>query len=224
MPDKLLLFPFGGNSREALAAIFALNDLKDQWEILGFLDDNMATHGKDCCGIRVLGGREIFRENPDAYILAVPGSPKNFSRRSDIIAGLDIPESRFATIVHPSVVKAPDAILGYNTLIMSGVVIGCGVKIGNHCLILPNTVVSHDSVVEDFCCIGSNVSISGSVHIDSTCYIGSGTKIREDISIGRRALIGLGSVVVSHVQAGTIAVGNPAREIKKGNDINTPII
>ena len=215
MSKKLLLFPFGGNSRESLAAIFALNDHKDEWEILGFVDDNISTHGRECCGIRVLGGREILREIPDAYVLAVPGSPKNFFRRADIITGLYIEESRFATIVHPSVVKAPDAVIGYNTLIMSGVVVSCGVTIRNHCIILPNTVISHDSVVEDFCCIGSNVSISGSVHISSTCYIGSGTKIREDICIGRGALIGLGSIVISHIQAGVIAVGSPAKEIKQ---------
>lgn len=220
MSKKLLLFPFGGNSRESLAAIFALNDHKDEWDILGFVDDKISTHGQECCGIRVLGGREILRENPDAYVLAVPGSPKNFSRRSDIIASLDIQESRFATIVHPSVVKAPDAIIGYNTLILSGVVVSCGVRIGNHCLILPNTVISHDSVVEDFCCIGSNVSVSGSAHIGSKCYIGSGTKIREDISIGRETLIGLGSVVISHIPAGVIAAGGPAKEIKKNFDLN----
>ncbi len=212
---KLLLFPFGGNAREALVSIFAMNENKQEWDLLGFVDDNISTHNKECCGIRVLGGRELFEENPDTYVLAVPGSPNNFSRRNDIISGLNLDESRFATIVHPSVVQAPDAQIGYNTLIMSGVVISCGVRIGNHCLILPNTVVSHDSAVEDFCCIGSNISISGSVHIGSSCYIGSGTKIREDISIGSGALIGLGSNVVSLIPAGVIALGSPAKVIKK---------
>jgi sugar O-acyltransferase (sialic acid O-acetyltransferase NeuD family) len=215
MSKKLLLFPFGGNARESLASVFAINEKKDDWDLLGFVDDNVSMHGKECCGISVLGGREILRQIPDAYVLAVPGSPKNFLRRSDIISGLDIEESRFATIVHPSVVKAPDATIGYNTLIMSNVVVSCGVRIGNHCVILPNTVVSHDSVVEDFCCIGSNISISGSVHIGSTCYIGSGTKIREEISIGNGTLIGLGSNVVSNIRAGVIAIGSPAKEIRK---------
>ncbi len=215
MPKKLLLFPFGGNAKEALVSIFAMNENNQEWDLLGFVDDNISTHNKECCGIRVLGGRDIIKEHPDAYVLAVPGSPKSFSRRNEIIRGLDLEESRFATIVHPSVVTAPDATIGYNTLIMSGVVISCGVRIGNHCLILPNTVVSHDSVVEDYCCIGSNISISGSVHIGSTCYIGSGTKIREDISIGNGALIGLGSNVVSHIPAGVIAVGSPAKVIKE---------
>lgn len=221
MSKKLLLFPFGGNARESLVSIFAMNEIQEEWDLLGFVDDNVSMHGKECCGVPVLGGRSIFNKFPDAYVLAVPGSPKNFSRRSNIIYDLAIDESRFATIIHPSVVKALDATIGYNTLIMSGVVVSCGVRIGNHCLILPNTVVAHDSTVEDFCCIGSNISISGSVRIGSNCYIGSGTKIREDISIGNKTLVGLGSNVVSPLQAGIIAVGNPAKEIKKISAHNT---
>lgn len=223
MPKKLLLFPFGGNARESLLSIFAINERKDEWDLLGFVDDNISTHGKECCGVSVLGGKQIFRDIPDAYVLAVPGSPQTYSRRGRIISSLGLEEGRYATIVHPSVVKAPDSVLGHNTLIMSGVVISCGARIGNHCIILPNTVVSHDSVVGDFCCIGSNVSISGSVHIGSTCYIGSGTKIREDVSIGDGTLIGLGSNVVSHIQAGVIAVGCPAKEIKKIANHDVPV-
>jgi sugar O-acyltransferase (sialic acid O-acetyltransferase NeuD family) len=215
MAKKLLLFPFGGNARESLPSIFAINDINQEWDLLGFVDDNIATHGKECCGVKVLGGRDILRSFPDAFVLAVPGSPKNFSMRSNIITGLGIEESRFATIVHPSVVKARDATIGYNSLVMSGVVISCGVTIGNHCLILPNTVVSHDSVVDDLCCIGSNITISGSVHIGATCYIGSGTKIREEISIGSGTLVGLGSNVISDIEARVIAVGNPAKVLKK---------
>ena len=218
MSKKLLVFPFGGNARESLISIFAMNGIKDHWDLLGFVDDNNSTHGEECCGISVLGGREIFLNNPDTYVLAVPGSPQNYTRRNEIITGLNLKESRFATIIHPSVIKAPDATIGYNTLIMSGVVVSCGVRIGNHCIILPNTVISHDSVVENFCCIGSNVSISGSVRIGSSCYIGSGTKVREDISIGNGTLIGLGSNVVTNIYAGVIAVGSPAIAIKNVDD------
>lgn len=148
-------------------------------------------------------------------MLAVPGSPTNFLRRSEIIAGLGLDESRFATILHPSVGRSRDASIGCNTIIMSNAVISCGVTIGKHCVVLPNTVISHDSTVGDYCCIGSNVSISGSVHIGSSCYIGSGTKMREDISIGAGSLVGLGSNVISDIPAGVVAVGSPAKVIRK---------
>jgi sugar O-acyltransferase (sialic acid O-acetyltransferase NeuD family) len=215
MCKKLLLFPFGGNAKESLMSIFAINERRKEWDILGFVDDDNSVLGKECCGVRVLGGRDILKDHSDAYVLAVPGSPQNYSRRKEVIESLQVEESRFATIVHPSVAIARDALIGYNTLIMPNVVISCEVMIGNHCIILPNTVVSHDSVVDDFCCMGSNISVSGSVRIGSGCYIGSGTKIREDISIGKGALIGLGSNVVSDIRAGVIAVGSPAKEIRK---------
>jgi sugar O-acyltransferase (sialic acid O-acetyltransferase NeuD family) len=215
MSKKLLLFPFGGNAREALMSVFARNENFVEWEIMGFLDDDHTRHGKECCGIKVIGGRQILLEIPDAYVLAVPGSPKSFARRNEVISSLNIDPSRFASIIHPSVVISPDATIGYNTIIMPNVVVSCGVIIGNHCIILPNTVVSHDSIVGDYCCFGSNISISGSVKIGSSCYIGSGTKMRENVSIGDRTLVGLGSNVVSDIEADVIAVGSPAKMIRK---------
>ena len=214
MSGKLILFPFGGNARESLLSVFALNDIKVEWDILGFIDDDQSRLGKECCGINVLGGRELLNEFPDAFVLAVPGSPANYSRRKEVIGGLNLDESRFATIIHPSAGIARDAAIGCNTIIMSNVVVSCGVTIGSHCVILPNTVVSHDSIVGDYCCIGSNVSVSGSVHIGSNCYIGSGTKMREDIHIGAGTLIGLGSNVLADIPAGVIAVGSPAKVIR----------
>jgi len=218
MSKKLLLFPFGGNAREALLSVFAVNEKINEWEILGFLDDDHSHHGKDCCGINVLGGREILEEMPDAFVLAVPGSPKSYATRNKVITSLNIDTSRFATIIHSSVVISPDATIGYNSIIMPNVVISCGVNIGNHCIILPNTVVSHDSTIGDYCCVGSNISISGSVRIGTSCYIGSGTKIREDVSIGDRTLVGLGSNVISDIEADVVAAGSPAKALR----INSP--
>jgi len=215
MPEKLILFPFGGNSREALITVLAVNAKKRTWDITGFIDDNPATHGKDYLGVKVLGGRDILAKFPRARVLAVPGNPSNFVKREEIIKNLNIEKSRFATVIHPSVSLSPDSEVGYNTLLMPNVVISCKVNIGNHCVVLPNSVISHDSVIGDYCCIGSTVSISGGVIIEPKCYIGSGTKIREDIRIKKRVLIGLGSNVVSDIEEGVVALGNPARTVRK---------
>ena len=215
MSKTLLIFPFGGNARESLISVLAINRMNPEWEVLGFIDDDHAQHGKEYCGIKVLGGREQMEKYEDAFVLAVPGSPKGYLKRKATINSLAVEQSRFATIIHPSVVRAPDSVIGYNTLLMAHVVVSCGARVGNHCVVLPNTVISHDSSVGDFGCIGSNVSISGSVGIGCECYIGSGVKIREHIRVGDRALIGLGSNVISDIEKETVAVGNPARAIGK---------
>ena len=215
MSKKLLIFPFGGNGKESLISILAINEMRPEWEVVGFIDDNHSLHGKDYAGVKVLGGRELLQTHPDAFVLAVPGSPKGYLRRKSTIGSLGIPASRFATIIHPSVVRAPDAVIGRNTLLMPHVVVSCGVRVGNHCVVLPNTVIAHDTVIGDYCCIGSNVSISGSVSVGSECYIGSGVKVRENVHIGDRSLIGLGSNVLCDIAEGMVAVGNPAKAIRQ---------
>ena len=215
MPKKIILFPFGGNAREALLSIFAIRKIKKEWDITGFIDDNPSLLGKGCCGIKVLGGKKALKNHPGARVLAVPGNAGNYLKRRDIIDSLGIEDNRFATIIHPSVTVSPDAAIGRNTVLMSNVVVSCGVSVGNHCVILPNTVLSHDSVIGDYCCIGSNVTVSGKDIIGSECYIGSGVKIRENISIGKRSLLGLGANVVSDIEEGVVAVGNPARVMRK---------
>ena len=215
MSKKLIIFPFGGNAKESLISILAINHIQPEWEVIGFIDDDASQHGNDYCGVKVLGGRELIEEYEDVFVLAVPGSPKGYLKRKATITSLAVEQSRFATIIHPSVVRAPDSVIGYNTLLMAHVVVSCGTRIGNHCVVLPNTVLAHDSSVGDFACIGSNVSISGSVGIGFECYIGSGVKIREHIRVGDRTLIGLGSNVISDIEKESVAVGNPARAIRK---------
>ena len=40
MSKKLLLFPFGGNAREALLSVFAVNEKRNEWETIlyGYVD------------------------------------------------------------------------------------------------------------------------------------------------------------------------------------------
>jgi sugar O-acyltransferase (sialic acid O-acetyltransferase NeuD family) len=210
----LLIFPFGGNAREAIASIRAINTNEPTWNILGFIDDGESCHGDVMYELPVLGGRERFAEFPDAAVLAVPGSPESFRQRPQLIAELGLPDSRFATIIDPSVRIGPGAEIGINTLIMANVVLSCSVRIGNHCVVLPNTVISHDTQVDDFTLVGSNTSISGQCHIGRGCYIGSGAKVREQLTIGDGSLLGLGAVVVDSLPPGVVVVGNPATVLR----------
>lgn len=209
---RLLLFPFGGNAREALPALLADDG---PWLVEGFIDDDMATWGKQCCGVKVLGGRKVAMEMADTLVLAVPGSPDTYHRRKKVIDGLGLPLERFSTVIHPSAVIGPCAKVGRNTLIMPHVVVSPEAEVGNHCVILPNTVIAHGSIIGEYTLIGSNVTVSGNVSIGKNCYIGSGVNIRDHVSIGPGCLVGLGANVVSDLGRGVVAVGNPAKAMRK---------
>ena len=213
--EKLLLFPFNGNAREAVTVIEAINEVEPQWDILGFIDDDLDKMGQTSGGVTVLGGRDLFSRYDDTLVLAVPGRPENFMQRRDIIQSLGLSPQRFATILHPAASQGYDSILGYNTLVMHNVVLTANVRVGNHVVLLPNTVIAHDVNVADYTMVGSNVTISGSVILEENCYIGSGARLIQEVRIGYQALVGMGSVVLHDVGSSTVVAGNPARKIRE---------
>lgn len=211
----LLIFPFGGNAQESLLAVQSINKYRPVWNVLGFIDDDKSQWGKEFCGVKVLGGRNILGGSIHALVLAVPGNPHNYQKRKQIIDNLGLPDSRFVTIIDTSIRISPDALIGHNTVCMAHSFISCSVTIGSNCVILPNTVIAHNSHIGDYCMIGSNVTISGSCKIGDSCYIGSGSKIKDHIKIGPQSLIGIGSCVIRDVEANSVVVGNPARLLRK---------
>ncbi len=213
--QQLILFPAGGNAREAIAVVEAINGVGERWELLGFIDDDPSLQGQEMLGYPILGGRTCLPDFSAAKVLAVPGRAANFSSRDRVIASLGISRDRFASLVHPRASLGAETTIGHNTLIMAGVVATVGVTIGSHCVILPNTVISHDARIGDYSLVGSNVSISGSVEIERQCYIGSGAKLIQEIIVGSGSLVGLGSVVIASIAPNTVVAGNPARALRQ---------
>jgi sugar O-acyltransferase (sialic acid O-acetyltransferase NeuD family) len=158
--------------------------------------------------------RSALADLADARVLAVPGGPTSYRSRKQVIEGLQILPERFARVIHPAACVSARASLGYNLLVMAGVVITSNAVIGNHVCLLPNTVVHHDAVIGDWSLIGSNVTVAGGVTIGQNCYLGSGTSIMHGVRIGAGALVGIGSNVIRDVAAEACVAGNPAKPLQ----------
>lgn len=202
----LMIFPHNGNGLEALTC------LGTDHHLVGFIDDTANKQGKNNFGHRVMS-RSAIEEYADALVLAVPGSATSYRSRAEIVTGLGVRDHRFARVVHPTASISPLATIGFNVLIMAGVVITSNAIIGNHVCVLPNTVIHHDVVVGAWTLIGSNVTLAGNTVLGDNCYIGSGSTLINGVYVGDRALIGLGSNVIRNVPPGARVAGNPAREL-----------
>lgn len=206
MPEKkLVIFPFSGNGIEALDCIGS-----EEYEFVGFIDDDP---GKRSAQYEVYS-REILQKYKELQILAVPGSAASFRERKGIINSLGITDSsRYITAIHPNVSIGRNVRIGFNCLVMAGVVLTSNARLHDHVCVLPNSVIHHDSVVGEFTLIGSNVVVAGGVAIGKSCYIGSGSNIINGISIGDESLVGLGSNILKSVTGQAKMVGNPARDL-----------
>jgi sugar O-acyltransferase (sialic acid O-acetyltransferase NeuD family) len=202
--QDLLIFPYNGNGLEALSC------LGENFNFLGFLDDTPDKQGKQPLGFTVYS-RSAINDFKNAKFLAIPGSPTSYLTRDKTIESLGIDESRFATVIHPSAEISPYSLIGYNTLIMAGVVLTSNCIIGNHVCILPNTVIHHDSEIKNYTLVGSNVTVAGNSSVGESCYVGSGSSIINGITIGNKTLIGMGSNVIRSIAENKKAAGNPAR-------------
>jgi len=205
-PAPLLIFPCNGNGLEALEC------LGESWRCVGFVDDTPEKQASGAYGQRVFS-REVLVDVPLTKVLAVPGSPSSYRARKHVIAGLQLETERFARVIHPVARISARATIGYNVLIMAGVVITSNAVIGNHVCILPNTVIHHDAVIGDWTLVGSNVTVAGGCTVGQCCYIGSGSSLINGVRVDDGALIGLGSCVIRHVAKQTCVAGNPAKPL-----------
>lgn len=205
---KLVIFPYNGNGLEALDCIDY-----EKYDVLGFIDDDIKKYSSNY----EIFPRSIIMDFKELFLLAVPGSPSSFRQRAENINSLGLNPARFINAIHPRASIGKKVNIGYNCLIMAGVVITSNAVIHNHVCLLPNTVIHHDVMVNDYTLIGSNVVVAGGTSIGQNCYIGSGTNVINGIHIGDGALVGLGSNVIKDVPVNSTVAGNPAHLIPAYN-------
>ena len=75
MPKKLIIFPFGGNAREAVDTILAINRINREWDLLGFIDDDPKTWDKGFLDVKVLGDRKMLKKFPVSAAVADQNKP-----------------------------------------------------------------------------------------------------------------------------------------------------
>jgi sugar O-acyltransferase (sialic acid O-acetyltransferase NeuD family) len=211
----LLVIGAGGFGRETLEAVRACNRVRPTWDVVGFLDDDPALHGRDVDGVPVVGGVDDLVHHPSAAAVVTIGNPSDFTWRQRIVDRLGSPPARWATVVHPSASIPPSASVGEGTVVLAGVVATTGVEIGAHVAVMPSVVFTHDDVIGDFATLGSGVRLAGGVTVGEGAYIGAGALIRERCQIGAWALVGMGAGVTGDVPGGEVWAGLPARRLRR---------
>lgn len=183
-------------------------------ECTGYLND-VEPRGATILDRPVLGGFDDWSSlPPDTHFISAIYNPTAMRDRWQRLVGLNIPEERWVSVVHPAAWIARSANVGAGCFISPGAVITALVAIGSHSAIRTGVHIGHHASIGDFSFVGANASINGHCRIGDRVHIGPNSAIRDGVSIGDGAVVGIGSVVVKDVPPATIVAGNPARVMR----------
>jgi sugar O-acyltransferase (sialic acid O-acetyltransferase NeuD family) len=205
---------FGGRGGGALAA-FAIGRLAalGRAACIGFLNDVEGV-GTLISSYPVLGPFSAWDNLPPTTQFIAPlHKVKQMRARADLIRRLGVPRNRWATVVDPVAVVAPDVVHGVGLFASAGCAIMCGVQLGDHVAVRNGAHVAHDCAIGDFVFVGVSAVVCGYVTVREGAHIAPGALVREGVSVGRYSVVGLGAVVVEDVPDGAVVAGNPARVI-----------
>ena len=135
--------------------------------------------------------------------------------------------------------------IGDDVSIGAGSVVECGCEIRDHARIHSNCFIPEYTIAEENAWIGPGVIMTNVLHppcptfkkyapihgekcchgpvIKRNAVVGAGSVILPGVIVGENAVIGAGSVVANDVGASHVVAGNPARFVKKVEELNCPL-
>lgn len=191
--------------------------LNKNYDILGFIDDNIDLLHKEIVGIKVLGDFNFLLSHIS----------------KDINVFIPIGNNRVRVQLFTRVLE-----LGFKTpnFIHENALIHSTVKVGKAVYILPGSKIMPFTHIEDFVMLSLGVNVAHHVYIKQGCFFSQGSNIGASIKIlqnvfcgigstimtgvkevGSNSVIGAGAVIIRDVPEGATVVGNPGKVIRENN-------
>ena len=207
--NKIIIVGAGGFGREAVDIINAINKQSLQWEILGFIDDNLEALDGVKCKYRIIGKISEWQPMDDQFFVIGIASPQTKEKVANLLIGRG---AKFVTLVHPAALISEEAEIG------EGCVIGGRSSIGDCAVIgrfvnVAGSMIGQDSIIGDFSTTTGFTNIA-SAYLGKRVMVGSHAVVLHHIKIGDDATIAAGSIVVRNVKTGITVMGYPAKKIE----------
>ncbi|GAB3820138.1 acetyltransferase [Pontibacter rugosus] len=174
--------------------------------IAGLFDDNPDL--KELNGISVLGALANEQQLEAPLIISIG----NNSIRAKIAKELEV---AYGQAIDKTAILSPSATVDEGTVVMQGAVLQADVSVGKHAIVNTGAKVDHDCMIGDFAHVSPGAILCGNVSVGEGTWIGAGAVVIPGVKIGKWCKVGAGAVVLRDLPDHVVAVGNPAKVIKK---------
>ncbi len=209
--ESILIFGSGGHGKVILDILLA-----SKKKVKGFIDDDKNKLGMTVLGFKILGDSAFLASNKVEPFSIVLGIGNN-AVRAKVFEKLSKLGFAIVSAIHPLAIVSPDVKIGKGVVIMPGAVVNAGTVIEDGVVVNTACSVDHDCHLGRFCQIWPGAHLAGKVEVGEYSYIGTGASVIQNLKIGNSCLIGAGAAVVNDLPSNVVAVGVPAKIIKKNN-------
>ncbi len=208
---KIVIIGAGGQAR----IVYEILSYNHNLEVVAFIDNVTPKKDEYIMDIPVVGDHSVIpklvKNGVRGTIVAV-GENKiraaHYEKLKDM--GMEL-----VSAIHPNSIIAPSVRTGDGVTIAMGAIISTGSIIGNNVIINTGATIDHEDNIEDHVHVGPGCSLAGRVTVKRGAFVGIGSVVREYLTIGENTIIGAGSVVLEDMPDNVVAVGTPAKVIKK---------
>ena len=211
MINDLIIIGASGFGREVANVVEAINLHIPTWNLIGLIDDNLS--GKTVEGFNIIGTVDdvINIKNKPYVAIAIA----DYKTRKRLVEKFETHGFKFATLIDPSARIGRRVEIGEGSIICMDTHFTTNIKIGDHCIINNSCGIGHDTILADYVSMMSNTIIGGDVFIGEGCYFGLSCSVINMININQYCKFGSGAIVVTDIPSNSLAVGVPAKVIKK---------
>ena len=210
---RIAIYGAGGLGREVAGGIQRINNAgRQQWEIVGFFDDNIPVGSQVSHYGQVLGGINELNAFSEPLALAIAvGATKTRKQIHDRISN---PNISFPNLIAPSfrVLDRQTFEIGEGNIIQDNCSVTCDVKIGNFNVFNGSNALGHDVNVGDFNVLMPGVRLSGEVKLGTCNLLGVDSIVLQRVKIGDNVTLGAGSVMMTKPKDGFTYIGVPAKK------------
>lgn len=198
-----------GFGREVAWLIEELNE----WNIVGFIDDNVKLKDTYINGIKVVGPTDYLM-NLKKNTCVVVAIGKSSIREMVVHKLKENQNIVFPNIIAKDVRISNTNILGEGNIICSHSVLTVNINLGNFNHVNLDCTIGHDVEIKDYVTVYPSVNVSGNVNIGNKCEIGTGTQVIQGLNIFENSIVGAGAIVCKDICESGTYVGIPAKKIK----------
>ena len=212
MKKKILIFSAGSAGREVFQLILNINKLQNEWEVIGYVDNDTNKIGKTIDNIKVYSTANKPKKKE---IYAMCGIMNGAIRKKIFNEEIIKNEYKLTNLIHPLVEKPKCFKTGLGNIIFGNVHISFEVDIKNFSIISNFCDLGHNLIANNYFTIMPSVIIGGNCEIGEQTLIGSGAMIHPGIKIGSNCTIGMGTLITSNIKNNTSVINYPRQATKK---------